>query len=167
MTEASAASGTRDPDQLVSAHLDLAYGLASRYRQRGLPLEDLRQEALLGLLQAARRFDPGRGAQFSTYAAWWIKKQILQALRRESSQSLQASSLEDESAVEPIAPESPASCEQDLALPDSMPAAERRALTLSCQQSLTLKEIAARMDLSVERVKQLRAKALRRLRSQA
>jgi RNA polymerase sigma-B factor len=53
---------------LVESHLDLARSLATRYAGRGQPLEDLRQIAHLGLLKAARRFDAGRGVQFSTYA---------------------------------------------------------------------------------------------------
>jgi RNA polymerase primary sigma factor len=54
--------------------------VARQYVNRGLPLEDLLAEGNLGLLEAARRYDPRRGAKFITYAVWWIRKAILKAL---------------------------------------------------------------------------------------
>src|SRR5438046_7330095 len=62
---------TRDPalrDELIEAHLGLAEYLARRFANRGEPLDDLVQVALLGLLKAVERFDPGRGLEFSTFA---------------------------------------------------------------------------------------------------
>src|SRR5687768_10774861 len=62
---------TRDPglrDQLIEAHLGLAEYLARRFANRGEPLDDLIQVALLGLLKAVERFDPSRGLEFSTFA---------------------------------------------------------------------------------------------------
>lgn len=66
----------RDDDalhELVSAHARLVLRAASRYRKFGLALGDLMQEGLIGLLLAAARFDPDRGARFSTYAGWWVR----------------------------------------------------------------------------------------------
>ena len=65
-----------DADTLLRDYGNLARGIARRYRGRGLPLEDLHQEALLGLLQAAKSYRD-RGASFATYAVYWIKKRIL------------------------------------------------------------------------------------------
>ncbi|MCB1387653.1 MAG: RNA polymerase factor sigma-32 [Rhodobacteraceae bacterium] len=62
--------------RLVSAYMRLAISMASRYRRYGAPMGDLIQEAGLGLMKAADRFDPDRGVRFSTYAVWWIKASV-------------------------------------------------------------------------------------------
>jgi len=80
--EADLATRWRDKDDHKAMHeLVLAYGrlvvsAASKYRHYGLPLSDLIQEGNIGLMQAARRFEPERGFRFSTYAAWWIRASI-------------------------------------------------------------------------------------------
>src|SRR6201993_4570509 len=66
----------RATDALVTSHLRLAAKVARRYQGYGLPLADIVSEANLGLVIAASRFEPGRGARFSTYALWWIKATI-------------------------------------------------------------------------------------------
>jgi RNA polymerase sigma-32 factor len=66
----------RATDVLVTSHLRLAAKVARRYRGYGLPLADIVAEANLGLVIAASRFEPDRGARFSTYALWWIKATI-------------------------------------------------------------------------------------------
>jgi RNA polymerase primary sigma factor len=65
---------------LVSSNLSFVVKVASEYRDLGLPLEDLLNEGNLGLLEAARRYDPEKGTKFITYAIWWIRKSILKAL---------------------------------------------------------------------------------------
>ena len=62
----------------------LALSIARRYEHRGLPLADLIQEGILGLLKAARRFEPRRGLRFSTSATWWIRQAVLRALDEKS-----------------------------------------------------------------------------------
>jgi RNA polymerase primary sigma factor len=69
-----------DLAQLVSAHQGFVAKLAREYGHLGVPIEDLINEGNIGLLQAARRFDRLRGTRFLTYAAAWIRKQILSAL---------------------------------------------------------------------------------------
>jgi RNA polymerase sigma-32 factor len=54
----------------------LAISMASKYRRYGAPMPDLIQEAGVGLMKAAEKFDPDRGVRFSTYAVWWIKASI-------------------------------------------------------------------------------------------
>jgi RNA polymerase sigma-32 factor len=66
----------RATEVLVTSHLRLAARVARGYRGYGLPLPDLIGEANLGLVIAASRFEPDRGARFSTYAIWWIKAAI-------------------------------------------------------------------------------------------
>jgi RNA polymerase sigma-32 factor len=63
-------------DALITSHLRLAAKVARRYQGYGLPLADLISEANVGLVIAASRFEPDRGARFSTYALWWIKAAI-------------------------------------------------------------------------------------------
>lgn len=63
-------------DRLVGSHLRLVVKLAKRARGYGLPLTDLIAEGNIGLIEAARKFDPERGNRFSTYAIWWIRAAI-------------------------------------------------------------------------------------------
>ncbi len=62
--------------RLVNAYLRLAVSMAGKYRRYGAPMPDLVQEAGVGLMKAAEKFDPDRGVRFSTYAVWWIKASI-------------------------------------------------------------------------------------------
>ena len=62
--------------RLVNAYMRLAVSMASKYRRYGAPMADLVQEAGVGLMKAAEKFDPERGVRFSTYAVWWIKASI-------------------------------------------------------------------------------------------
>lgn len=62
--------------RLIRAYMRLAISMASKYRRYGAPMNDLIQEAGLGLMKAADKFDPDRGVRFSTYAVWWIKAGI-------------------------------------------------------------------------------------------
>ena len=62
--------------RLVTAYMRLAVSMASKYRRYGASMNDLIQEAGVGLMKAASKFDPERGVRFSTYAVWWIKASI-------------------------------------------------------------------------------------------
>lgn len=62
--------------RLVRAYLRLAISTASKFRRYGAPMNDMIQEANLGLMKAAEKFDPDRGVRFSTYAVWWIKASV-------------------------------------------------------------------------------------------
>ena len=59
--------------RLITAYMRLAISMASKFKRYGVPMNDLIQEAGLGLMKAAEKFDPDRGVRFSTYAVWWIK----------------------------------------------------------------------------------------------
>jgi RNA polymerase primary sigma factor len=65
---------------LVEPNLPFVFRIARQYRGLGLPFEDLVNEGSVGLIEASRRYDPGRGTKFSTYAVWWIRRSILKAL---------------------------------------------------------------------------------------
>ena len=62
--------------QLTEAYMRLVIAMAARFRAYGLPRGDLIQEGMVGLMQAAARFEPEREVRFSTYAAWWIRAAI-------------------------------------------------------------------------------------------
>jgi RNA polymerase sigma-32 factor len=62
--------------RLITAYMRLAISMASKFKRYGAPMNDLIQEASLGLMKAADKFDPDRGVRFSTYAVWWIKASI-------------------------------------------------------------------------------------------
>lgn len=62
--------------RLITAYMRLAISMAAKFRRYGAPMNDLIQEASLGLMKAAEKFDPDRGVRFSTYAVWWIKASI-------------------------------------------------------------------------------------------
>ncbi len=62
--------------ELVESHARLAISIAKRFRNYNVPISDLIQEAHIGLVQAADRFDPDRGVRFSTCASWWVRAAI-------------------------------------------------------------------------------------------
>ncbi|MEM9522451.1 MAG: RNA polymerase factor sigma-32 [Pseudomonadota bacterium] len=62
--------------RLITAYMRLAISMAAKFKRYGAPMSDLIQEASLGLMKAADKFDPDRGVRFSTYAVWWIKASI-------------------------------------------------------------------------------------------
>jgi RNA polymerase primary sigma factor len=74
-----------DPEamqELVKRNLRFVISVAKKYQNRGLALSDLIGEGNLGLLTAARKFDPDQGVKFISYAVWWIRQAILAALAR-------------------------------------------------------------------------------------
>lgn len=67
-------------NDLVNANLRLVMSIAGKYRNSGMPLEDLVQEGNIGLMKAAEKFEVQRGFKFSTYATWWIRQAITRAI---------------------------------------------------------------------------------------
>ncbi len=65
---------------MIESNLRLVHAVARAYRGRGVPFADLVQEGTIGLVRAVERFDPERGAKFSTYAVWWIRRSMLEAI---------------------------------------------------------------------------------------
>jgi RNA polymerase primary sigma factor len=77
-------AGDQDAMQeLVKRNLRFVISVAKKYQNRGLPLTDLIGEGNVGLLTAARKFDPDQGVKFISYAVWWIRQAILASLARQ------------------------------------------------------------------------------------
>ncbi|MDD5698974.1 MAG: sigma-70 family RNA polymerase sigma factor [Victivallaceae bacterium] len=70
--------------KMLESNLRLAVCIAQRYRNKGLPINDLIQEANLGLMRAVEKFDFRLGNRFSTYATWWIKQTVSRAIAEQS-----------------------------------------------------------------------------------
>lgn len=164
-------------EQILKDYEALASRIARDYKNKGTDWDDLQQLAHIGLYQAYLHYDPHKAVKFSTYAVYWIKKQVLSAFSDKSvttatdeprgdghhsvPRTLNITTANDttESAINP-GYEYPS-----LKLPLDMPPLEREIINLSIGQQLSLKEISDKLQLSVERIKQHKQKALRRLRA--
>jgi RNA polymerase primary sigma factor len=223
-------------EKLVKANLRFVVSVAKQYQNQGLSLGDLINEGNLGLIKAAKRFDETRGFKFISYAVWWIRQSILQALAEQSrivrlplnrvgalnKIGKAYSNLEQEFEREPSAHELAQELQMDISevsdtlkisgrhvsmdapfsqgeenrlldvlesdeipspdftlMSDSLRREVERALStlnereaeviklyfgLNKEHSLTLEEIGEKFNLTRERVRQIKEKAIRRLR---
>ncbi len=132
---ARALAGDRDAIQrLVEANLRFVVSFSKRYRGCGLSFLDLINEGNIGLMEAAKRYDPAKDVRFLTYAVWWVRQAIVHAISEQGG------------AVR--LPQKQANLVQRLAR-------VRRALTAQLQREPTFEETAEEMAMSVEDVTRL------------
>ncbi len=84
LAEAIRAGDPEALDKLVRSNLRFVVSVAKRYQNQGVPLSDLISEGNVGLIRAAHRFDETKGIKFISYAVWWVRQAILQALAEQS-----------------------------------------------------------------------------------
>ena len=186
-------------DKLTRANLRFVVSVAKQYQNQGLSLPDLINEGNLGLIKAAEKFDETRGFKFISYAVWWIRQSILQALaderawmievpRDKSADTLRVSGRhvsvdapfvegEDNSLLDVLPNDDSPSADKGL-VNESLSTEIERALQIltprereiiksffgiGCQE-MTLEEIGERLDLTRERVRQIKEKAIRKLK---
>ncbi len=84
LTKRAKAGDQQAFDTLVTSNLRFVVSVAKKYRNQGLSLEDLISEGNVGLIKAVHRFDETRGFKFISYAVWWIRQSILEAISQKS-----------------------------------------------------------------------------------
>lgn len=153
-------------EQLVSANLRFVVSLASKYQGKGLPIDDLVNEGNIALIKAARSFDPTKGSRLVIYAASRIRQAMEKALGEEE-ESTNMKELKDgsgnnaeaglfDSALSPLDPEFSTLDEREREV--------IRAIYGIGQPVQTLAEVGMQLGVSRERARQIRDKALRKLR---
>jgi len=151
-----------DPELLVVQYTPLVKSIVNKYKLCGIPFDDLMQEGLLGLLEAQKRFDENRGAKFTTYAVYWIRNRILEAIKHEGKENFKA--LELNEAIEVPQAEETIVPQQQFTLPAGLPPIEKEVMRMYFIERKTLAEIAVSLHVSREKARQIRQKAFRRLR---
>lgn len=143
----------------------LVYSVALRYKNDFLDFDDLLQEGFLGLQKAYKNFDPSMNVSFHTYAYYWIKKQILDYVRKYK--KLETLNLDE---VEHSKLKYEEKFELDVNFGEinfdkcNLSDLERKIVIYNFYEKKPFKEIAVELSLSTERVRQLYKKALRKIK---
>lgn len=159
-------------DKLVRANLRFVVSVAKQYQDQGLSMPDLINEGNIGLIKAAEKFDEKRGYKFISYAVWWIRERILHAIAEEqrhaSRQSHDTLSSPDSLVASVGQVDESFSVEINNAI-GTLSEREKqiieRTFGINGQPEMTLEEIGESLDLTRERVRQIREKAIRKLRA--
>lgn len=185
-------------ERLALGHLAFVVHVAKEFRGRGVPLEDLVGEGCVGLMKAMKRFDPSGGTRFMTYAVFWIRKAILDALynqprvvrvpryQREKGRAIPREVRLDDPVrgtdlrlADVLADGARPSARSRLIEGEDLIRLRRAVLALSTREQAvlayrfgffgeraeTLHEVGTRLELSKERVRQIEAGAIARLRA--
>ena len=155
------AGDERALNKLIEANLRFVVAIARQYQNKGLPIDDLISEGNIGLMKAARKYDGERGVRFVNYAVVFVRQQIEKALKLESAE-LRVENMKD--VRDDNSSDVADAAEFSL---DSLNERERKVVTAYFgigQERLTMAEIAEEMNLRRERVRQIRNKAIRKLK---
>ena len=155
------AGDERALNKLIEANLRFVVAIARQYQNKGLPIDDLISEGNIGLMKAARKYDGERGVRFVNYAVVFVRQQIEKALKMESAE-LRVENMKD--VRDDNSPAIDDGMEYSL---DSLNERELKVVTAYFgigQERLTMAEIAEEMNLRRERVRQIRNKAIRRMK---
>ena len=155
------AGDERALNKLIEANLRFVVAIARQYQNKGLPIDDLISEGNIGLMKAARKYDGERGVRFVNYAVVFVRQQIEKALKLESAEQ-RVENMKD--VRDDNSPDVADGVEYSL---DSLNERELKVVTAYFgigQERLTMAEIAEEMNLRRERVRQIRNKAIRRLK---
>jgi RNA polymerase primary sigma factor len=155
------AGDERALNKLIEANLRFVVAIARQYQNKGLPIDDLISEGNIGLMKAARKYDGERGVRFVNYAVVFVRQQIEKALKLESAE------LRVENMKDVRDDNSPAIADDVEFSLGSLNERELKVVTAYFgigQERLTMAEIAEEMNLRRERVRQIRNKAIRRLK---
>ena len=155
------AGDERALNKLIEANLRFVVAIARQYQNKGLPIDDLISEGNIGLMKAARKYDGERGVRFVNYAVVFVRQQIEKALKLESAE-LRVENMKD--VRDDNSSDVADGVEYSL---DSLNERELKVVTAYFgigQERLTMAEIAEEMNLRRERVRQIRNKAIRRLK---
>ena len=144
----------------ITEYEALVKSIVGKYLNKGLAFEDLFQEGMIGLMEAKKRFKKEKDVKFSTYSTYWIKKKILAALDKEYKNKADAQYNDDI-----FLSSKKKKDESTLELPKALPQEEKRVLWCLYQKEMTLKEISKELKVRRERVRQIKQKALRRLKA--
>ena len=131
-------------ERMIESNLRLVFAIARSYRGRGVPFADLVQEGTVGLLRAVERFDHRRGLKFSTYAVWWIRRSLLDAIASSQVIRIPARANQQLAAVRRAESEL-----EHLGLPPSTPGAISARTGLSTHAVRSLRS-AARVTVSLD-----------------
>ena len=145
--------------RLITAYMRLAISMAGKFKRYGAPMNDLIQEAGLGLMKAADKFDPDRGVRFSTYAVWWIKASIQDHVMRNWSMVRTGSTSSQKSLFFNMR-RVQARLEREATAMEQFIVRERKLR----DPARTLESLGDELSLSKERVRQLEAAAFGKMR---